>query len=81
VRDLTRVGWGGAGHDAEQSAWLEIMRLTMALGLTVVYVTHDQDEAFTMSDRIALLQGQDRTVRHPETMYERPIPRRRAVPW
>ncbi|WP_231334219.1 ABC transporter ATP-binding protein [Actinomadura graeca] len=52
---------------------LEIKRINTRLGLTVVYVTHDQQEALTMSDRIALLRdGRIEQVGDPETLYERP---------
>ncbi|WP_067449706.1 ABC transporter ATP-binding protein [Actinomadura macra] len=52
---------------------LEIKRINTRLGLTVVYVTHDQQEALTMSDRIALLRdGRIEQVGDPEALYERP---------
>ncbi len=36
---------------------LEIKRIHRELGTTIVYVTHDQEEAMTMSDRICLMNG------------------------
>ena len=52
---------------------LEIRRLHQALGLTTVYVTHDQEEALSLSDRIALMKdGTLRQVGTPEEVYLRP---------
>jgi putative spermidine/putrescine transport system ATP-binding protein len=52
---------------------LEIKRLHRELGITFVFVTHDQEEALTMSDRIALLRdGRIVQVGTPEELYERP---------
>ncbi len=51
----------------------EIRSLHMSLGLTVVYVTHDQTEALTMSDRIAVFAGgRIRHLADPRTLYEEP---------
>jgi spermidine/putrescine ABC transporter ATP-binding subunit len=56
-----------------QAMQLEVRRLQRQLGLTVLYVTHDQEEALTMSDRIAVLnEGQLEQVGRPEDLYERP---------
>ncbi|RAH95786.1 spermidine/putrescine ABC transporter ATP-binding protein [Acuticoccus sediminis] len=51
----------------------EIKRIQAALGLTIIYVTHDQDEAVTMSDRICLFDG-GRIVETgtPSALYETP---------
>jgi putative spermidine/putrescine transport system ATP-binding protein/mannopine transport system ATP-binding protein len=52
---------------------LEIKRLHDDLGLTVVFVTHDQGEALTMSDRIAVLnEGRVQQVGTPRELYQRP---------
>lgn len=52
---------------------LELRRLHERLGRTTVYVTHDQREALTMSDRIAILdQGRVVQVDTPKVLYERP---------
>src|SRR5919112_4282422 len=52
---------------------LELKRLNREVGATFVYVTHDQDEALTMSDRIAVMnQGQILQLGAPEEIYERP---------
>ncbi len=51
----------------------EIRRIHKTLGVTVVYVTHDQQEAMVMSDRIAVLRdGIIEQVADPETLYEEP---------
>lgn len=51
----------------------EIRRLHRDLGITVVYVTHDQDEALSLSDRIVLMNaGHVVQVGRPDDLYERP---------
>jgi putative spermidine/putrescine transport system ATP-binding protein len=51
----------------------EILRLHRELGIAVVYVTHDQEEALVMSDRIAVFdQGRLQQVGTPEELYESP---------
>ena len=52
---------------------LELKRIQKSTGTTFVYVTHDQEEALTMSDRIAVMnRGVIEQVDDPETVYERP---------
>ncbi len=52
---------------------LEIKRIQQTLGLTVVYVTHDQEEALGMSDRIAIMNdGVIHQVGTPREVYEHP---------
>ena len=44
---------------------IELKRVQIEVGITFVYVTHDQEEALTMSDRIAVMRGgQGRAARH-----------------
>jgi len=51
----------------------ELQRLQSELGVTTVYVTHDQTEAMTMGDRIAVLDsGEIQQVAPPEVCYNRP---------
>lgn len=51
----------------------ELQRLQRELGITFIYVTHDQEEALTMSDRIAVFhQGAIRQIGEPRELYERP---------
>jgi spermidine/putrescine transport system ATP-binding protein len=52
---------------------LELKRIQRDVGITFVYVTHDQEEALTMSDRIAVMNhGVIEQVDDPEQVYERP---------
>ena len=54
----------------------EIRKLQKELGITTVYVTHDQEEALTLSDRIAVFnQGKIFQVGAPRDLYERPADR------
>ena len=51
----------------------ELKRLQKQLGITTIYVTHDQVEAMTMADRIAILnKGLLQQVGRPEELYDRP---------
>ena len=52
---------------------VEIKEIQRRLGMTVVYVTHDQEEAMNMSDRIAIMnRGRIEQVGMPSEVYERP---------
>ncbi len=52
---------------------VELKRIQREVGITFVYVTHDQEEALTMSDRIAVMnRGRVEQVATPEEVYERP---------
>jgi spermidine/putrescine transport system ATP-binding protein len=52
---------------------LELKRIQSEVGITFVYVTHDQEEALTMSDRIAVMNaGRVEQLGTPEELYERP---------
>jgi len=52
---------------------LELKSLQHEVGITFVYVTHDQEEALTMSDRIAVMnEGKVQQVADPTTLYELP---------
>src|SRR5688572_29462232 len=51
----------------------EIARLQHDLGVTTIYVTHDQTEAMTMGDRVAVIRkGMLQQVDAPQTLYEHP---------
>jgi spermidine/putrescine transport system ATP-binding protein len=55
---------------------LELKHLQTDLGITFVYVTHDQEEALTMSDRIVLMrQGRIAQIGTPRELYDRPASR------
>ena len=52
----------------------EIRRLQKLLGITVLYVTHDQEEALAISDRIAVMRaGRVEQIAGPRDIYERPM--------
>jgi len=54
----------------------ELKNLQQQVGITFVYVTHDQEEALTMADRIAVMsEGQVLQVGAPDDIYERPTSR------
>lgn len=53
---------------------LELKALQQQLGITFIYVTHDQEEALTMSDRIAVMsKGKVQQLATPVEIYERPV--------
>jgi spermidine/putrescine transport system ATP-binding protein len=55
---------------------LELKQLQEQVGITFIYVTHDQEEALTMSDRIAVMNmGKVLQIGSPEEIYERPTKR------
>jgi spermidine/putrescine transport system ATP-binding protein len=55
---------------------LELKQLQEQVGITFIYVTHDQEEALTMSDRIAVMdKGKVLQIGSPEEIYERPTTR------
>jgi spermidine/putrescine transport system ATP-binding protein len=52
---------------------IELKRIQTEVGITFIYVTHDQEEAMTMSDRIAVMRaGKIEQLGDPESLYERP---------
>jgi putative spermidine/putrescine transport system ATP-binding protein len=56
-----------------QEMQIELKRIQQDVGITFVYVTHDQEEALTMSDRIAVFnEGKIEQVGPPAELYERP---------
>jgi putative spermidine/putrescine transport system ATP-binding protein len=64
---------GALDKKLREQMQLEIKRLHAELDITMLYVTHDQDEALTMSDRIVLMNaGRIEQVGPPEELYFRP---------
>src|SRR5437868_1826135 len=56
-----------------QEMQIELKQIQKDVGITFVYVTHDQEEALTMSDRVAIMSnGQIEQVGSPVDVYERP---------
>jgi spermidine/putrescine transport system ATP-binding protein len=56
-----------------QAMQIELKRIQREVGITFVYVTHDQEEALTMSDRIAVMnEGKVQQLGSPEEIYGRP---------
>jgi spermidine/putrescine transport system ATP-binding protein len=55
---------------------VELKRIQQEVGITFIYVTHDQEEAMTMSDRIAVMnRGHYEQLGDPQILYERPSTR------
>ena len=64
---------GALDRSLREEMQYEIRRIHRSLGVTVVYVTHDQQEAMVMSDRIAVFnRGRIEQVATPEILYEEP---------
>jgi len=64
---------GALDKKLRESLQFEIRRLHEDLGITFIYVTHDQEEALVMSDRIAVMnQGRIEQVGSPAELYDRP---------
>jgi putative spermidine/putrescine transport system ATP-binding protein len=64
---------GAIDEKLRREMQLELRQLNRKLGITFVYVTHDQDEALTMSDRIAVMdRGRIAQVGSPAEVYEHP---------
>jgi spermidine/putrescine transport system ATP-binding protein len=56
-----------------QAMQIELKRIQREVGITFVFVTHDQEEALTMSDRIAVMNaGRVEQIGEPEEIYHRP---------
>jgi mannopine transport system ATP-binding protein len=64
---------GALDKNLREAMQLEIKRIQSKLGATVVYVTHDQDEAMTLSDRVAVMSGGTLVqLGSPADIYHRP---------
>ncbi len=58
-----------------QEMQIELKQIQKEVGITFVYVTHDQEEALTMSDRLAVMaNGKIEQIGSPVEVYERPAP-------
>ena len=64
---------GALDRKLREEMQIELKLLQSQLGITFIFVTHDQEEAMSMSDRIAImLEGHIEQLADPETVYERP---------
>ncbi len=64
---------GALDKQLRETMQFEIKRIADDLGITVVYVTHDQTEALTMSDRVAVFEdGRIQQLAPPDELYEAP---------
>jgi len=64
---------GALDKQLREQMQVELRRLQRAIGITFVFVTHDQEEALTLSDRIAVMDGGAiLQVDSPAALYERP---------
>ncbi|MFN3262995.1 MAG: ABC transporter ATP-binding protein [Pikeienuella sp.] len=67
---------GALDRQLREQMQVELRRLQRSIGITFVFVTHDQEEALTLSDRIAVMDGGDvLQVGSPADLYERPASR------
>jgi putative spermidine/putrescine transport system ATP-binding protein len=65
--------FGALDRKLREAMQLEVRRLARQLGLTTVFITHDQEEALVLSDRIAVMnRGRIQQVALPRELYERP---------
>jgi spermidine/putrescine ABC transporter ATP-binding subunit len=64
---------GALDKKLREEMQLEIKHIQESLNITTIYVTHDQEEALTMSDRIAVMRdGRIEQIGTPRELYERP---------
>jgi putative spermidine/putrescine transport system ATP-binding protein len=67
---------GALDKNLREHMQMEIKRLHASLGATIVFVTHDQEEALTMSDRVAVMdKGKIAQIASPRAIYEEPVDR------
>ncbi|MEH6361408.1 MAG: ABC transporter ATP-binding protein [Amylibacter sp.] len=67
---------GALDKQLREQMQLELRALQKTVGITFVFVTHDQEEALTLSDRIAVMSaGRDLQVDTPTRLYENPVNR------
>src|SRR5690606_35069739 len=65
---------GALDRKLREEMQLELRTLQRSVGITFVFVTHDQEEALTMSDRVAVMSaGRTAQVATPRELYERPV--------
>ena len=65
--------FGALDRKLREQMQLEVRRLQRRLGLTTIFITHDQEEALVMSDRIAVMdKGRIQQIGYPQDIYEAP---------
>ncbi len=65
---------GALDKKLREEMQLELRALQQSLGITFIFVTHDQEEAMTLSDRIAVMsQGKVLQIATPKAIYNRPV--------
>jgi spermidine/putrescine transport system ATP-binding protein len=65
---------GALDQKLRKQMQVELKRIQHEVGITFIFVTHDQEEAMTMSDRIAVMRaGRIEQLGSPEDLYERPL--------
>lgn len=65
--------FGALDRKLREQMQLEVKRLQQRLGITAVFVTHDQEEALVLSDRIAVMnEGEIQQIAPPEELYQHP---------
>ena len=65
---------GALDKKLREEMQLELRALQQSVGITFIFVTHDQEEALTLSDRIAVMsQGKALQVASPKELYNRPV--------
>jgi len=65
---------GALDKKLREEMQLELRALQQSLGITFIFVTHDQEEAMTLSDRIAVMsEGKALQIGAPKALYNRPV--------
>ena len=65
---------GALDKKLREEMQLELRALQQSVGITFIFVTHDQDEALTLSDRVAVMaRGQTLQIASPKGLYNRPV--------
>src|SRR5690606_26503978 len=64
---------GALDRKLRQQLQMEIKRIHRTVGTTIIFVTHDQEEALSMADRVAVMEGGViRQIGRPSDLYDRP---------
>jgi spermidine/putrescine transport system ATP-binding protein/putrescine transport system ATP-binding protein len=67
---------GALDKRLREAMQIELRQIQREVGITFIFVTHDQEEALSMSDRVAVMEkGRALQVADPKTLYEKPISR------